>query len=348
MKEEINPQRKRNFWEPIYEPNISSFEKWKITAEELRHLKGIQKLVVDLATIQETNFTHLNDFTFEKIDFSGTLDGDQIKFTFRNCKFTKCSFRNAEFKNIKFTNCIFSYTTFALGYFKNCEFRNCRFNKIGVSGNSMVFEDCYINPEHFLKDLFLNTNAAVLREFQTNVAFQSYQQTKTKSVIARKLTESLPIKNDIEYHILSIKIARKYEILAFMKEAIYYLTHGKFSDKLTNFFNLLYSLFEMPVIMLFGWLSGWGYKIGKTLTIGILSILLFTILNKSIIFKCDTFSDSLLKTVEYWLLFGYTKYDFNLIPSNLQWIILLNSIFGMIWFAALIPIIINKLGKSNE
>jgi hypothetical protein len=348
MENVINPQRQRNFWEPIYEPNIKIFDIWKATPDEIRHLKGIKRLIVNLSIIQDSNSSHLSEFLFEKVDFIGFLDGGQMKFTFRKCNFTKCSFRNTEFTNIKFTECIFDHTTFALGYFKNCEFRNCTYKQIGVSGNSMILEDCYLDPKLFLESLFLNKDLSVLKEKNTNLQYQKFQQTKTKAVIARRLTEMQPIKNDIEFHILSIKTARKYEILSSYSESYYFVTHGKFFDRFKNLFNLIYSMLEFPVIMTFGWLSGWGYKIGKTIFIGLIFISLFSFINYGLIFKCDTYSESVLKTFEYWLLFGYTKYDFNLIPHNFQWLIFVNSFLGMIWFAALIPIIINKLGKSNE
>jgi len=348
MKNEINPQRQKNYWEPIYEPDAREYIEWQATGEDLRHTKGIKKLIVNLETIKESQFTHLSEFTFENIDFTGSLDGEQRKFTFRKCIFRKCSFRGAIFINIKFTACEFDYTTFALGYFRDCEFRNCTYNQIGVSGNSMTLENCYIDPELFLKNLYLNANSDVLDENHTSLQYQKFQQAKTKAVIARKLTEMQPIKNDIEFHILSIETARKHEVLAYFDESFYNLFYGKDKAKIKNLFNLIFSFLEYPIIMLFGWISGWGYKIGKTIFLGIFCISIFAIINNALIFQSDSISASLLKTLEYWLIFGYTKYDFTLIPKNFQWLIFLNSFLGMIWFAAIIPIIINKLGKSNE
>jgi hypothetical protein len=341
MKSEINPQRQKNYWEPIYEPEAREFKEWQPSVDELRHTKGIQKRIVNLDTIKKSQFTHLNEFTFENIDFTGILDGEQRKFTFRKCIFKKCSFREAEFINIKFTLCNFDQSTFALGYFRDCEFRDCNYHKIGVSGNSMTMDNCYLDPELFLKDLYLNSDPVILTENNTSIHFQKFQQAKTKAVIARKLTELQPIKNDIEFHIKSIETARKKEVLAFFSESFYKLFYGKDNAKIKNFFNLIFSMLEFPIIMLFGWLSGWGYKIGKTVFIGIICIVIFAFINNELIFQSESILESILKTFEYWLLFGYTKYDFSLIPKSFQWLIFLNSLLGMIWFAAIIPIIIN-------
>jgi len=348
MKNSANPQRIRNFWEPTYDPNAKEYKFWDATPENIIHSKGIQKYIVKLGIFKNAKINYLTDFTFEDVDFIDTLEGEQRKFTFKKCRFKGCSFRDAKFINVKFTECIFELSTFALGFYSNCEFRNCSYKKIGVSGNAMQFEECYINPELFLKDLYLNSKLDILKENQTTLQYQKFQQAKTKAVIARKFTEMKPIRSDIEYHILSIKTARRLEVLLNISQSYYYLLNGKKVDKVKNFFNFLFSSLEYPVLIFYGWLSGWGYKIGKVVFIGLAVILLFSIVNNFLIFQDSSFSDSILKTLEYWLLFGYTKYDFKIIPEGFQWLIFLNSVFGLIWFSAIIPIIINKLGKSNE
>ena len=160
---EINPQRNYNYWEPIFEPGIYEFSNWDPSINE--NVTGIKEVSIDIANYQE--YKNLEGFNFEKIDFSGILNGGTTKITFKKCIFDKCSFRNAVFENTKFTECIFSYTTFSLSEFKQCEFRKCTYKEIGISGNTTRFENIYIEPDIFLKNVFLYNNKRVLLEKQT-------------------------------------------------------------------------------------------------------------------------------------------------------------------------------------
>ena len=348
MKADKNPQRYKNYWEPIYNPTIKQFDIWKPDGIVLEQTTGIKEVSFNIEIFKTLQLKRLTDKSFENVDFGGELDGGQRKFTFKSCSFNYCSFRDTILTNIKFTNCKFNHTSFTFGKFVNCEFRDCLFVKIGISSNATYLDNIYVNPMTFLKDFYLITNKSVLKENNSNVLFQWYMLERTRSNIARKLAEMPSIRRNIDFHIYSIKSSRKYEILSWLKRSIYYVIKGSLLQKAKNFINLIYYSLEYPTIMFFGWLSGWGNKIGKTLLIGLISLLVLSTINNCIIFKDDSFISSVLKTSEYWLLFGYTKYDFNVIPENYQWIIFGNSVLGMIWFAAIIPIIINKLGKSDE
>jgi hypothetical protein len=348
MKADKNPQRYKNYWEPIYNPSINQFNIWNPDEKVLEQTTGIKEVSFNIEICKTLQLKRLTDKTFENIDFKGELDGGQRKFTFKNCRFNYCSFRETIFINIKFTNCKFNHTSFTFGKFVNCEFRDCSFTKIGISGNATYLENIYVNPIAFLRDFYLMKDKSVLKENNSNLLLQWFMLEKTRSNIARKLAEMQSIRRNIDFHINSIKTSRKYEILSWLKKSIYFLIKGSFFQKAQNLINLIYYALEYPTMMFFGWLSGWGNKIGKTLMIGLISLIILSKVNNYLIFQDDTFISSVLKTSEYWLLFGYTKYDFDKIPENIQWIIFGNSLLGMIWFAALIPIIINKLGKNDE
>ena len=102
------------------------------------------------------------------------------------------------------------------------------------------------------------------------------------------------------------------------------------------------------MINIFGWLTGWGHKIGKTVFIGIIGITLFSFIYKYWFFENDTYIQNLLKSCEYWFLVGYTKYTFNDLNICKQFIIFCNSFLGLLWYASLIPIIFNKMSKNDK
>lgn len=348
MKADKNPQRYKNYWEPVYNPSIKQFDIWSPDSTVLQQTTGIKEVSFNIEICKDLQLNHLTDKTFEFIDFNGELDGGQRKFTFKDCNFNYCSFRETKLTNIKFTNCEFDHSTFTFGSFSNCEFRDCAFKKLGISSNATYLDNVYVNAVSFLKDLYLMSNKEILKENNSNILLQWYMLGRTKSNIARKLAKMPSIRRNIDFHILSIKTSRKNEIISWLKRSIYLIIKGSITQKVKNLINLIYYLLEYPTIMFFGWLSGWGNKIGKTISLGFLTLLVLSYINNYLIFTEDYFITSLLKTSEYWLLFGYTKYDFSSIQHSHQWILFSNSVLGMIWFAALIPIIINKLGKNDE
>jgi hypothetical protein len=258
------------------------------------------------------------------------------------------SFRDTCLKGVKFNGCIFKYTSFSLAQFIDCEFRNCSYEKISLSGNTTVFENTYIDSKAFLKDVYLNRDKDVLKKNKTTLHYQSYRARKTKSEIARKIMHMRPVINDLDMLISSVKIARRLEIESAISESFYFIIHGSERKKVISFFNFVFSAIEYPVVNIFGWLTGWGYKIGKTVLFGILSMLLFSVIYDNFIYVKADFVDNLLKSFEYGLLFGYTKYPMDKVPMYIQWIHFLNSFFGMIWFSALIPVVLNKMSNDDN
>lgn len=343
---QINPQRSTNFWEPIYDPNEKEYKLCAIPPEDFDHIPAIDRYVINWEYLSTKTF--LEDKTFTRIDFIGNIDGDKLTKTFRNCQFVLCSFRSSEIKNIKFSNCNFDRTTFSLARFINCEFRNCQFHNIGISGNATQLENIYIDPEELLKNLYLCKDKDLLKERKTNIQFQKMMQMKTKSVIARKILTMKPVKADIDMLIRAIRSSRKYETKSKLAESLYNLKTQNFIQKWKHLLNFVYYILELPVLCFFGWLSGWGQKAGKTVLFGICGIFLFALFYAFIGYPKSTNSDSLMKSIEYTLLFGYTKYPFVNNNRLTNTVVLINAIFGMLWYASLIPIIINKLGKDDE
>ena len=106
---------------------------------------------------------------------------------------------------------------------------------------------------------------------------------KQNTVIARKLTKMAPVKADFEMNIKSIKTARYYEIESRLRESLYYILKGNKLAKIKNFIQLIYCIIEYLITFLFGWLSGWGQKVGKASIIGIIALFSFTIIYYNIL-----------------------------------------------------------------
>ncbi len=341
-----NPQRTNNYWEVIYDPKINALDDFKPKDNELVILKYWRNLIIDINDFRQKPY-HFNSKVFECIDFIGSLDGEST-ITFEGCTFEKVSFRNSVFNKVKFRRCFFVETSFSLSHFVDCEFRDCDFKRISVSGNTTILENTYIDSRAFLFDVYLNKNKDVLRVNNSSLPWQRYNYYKTKSVLARKIMKLRPVVNDLELLILSIKVARCLEIKSSIYKSFYFMQKEGCFKKNLWFFNFVFSVIEYLVVNVFGWLTGWGYKIGKTVFFGLFLSFLFSLLYDQFFYINADYFENLLRALEYGFLFGYTKYPFKDISNDVQWVHFLNSFFGMMWFSALIPVILNKMSNDDK
>jgi hypothetical protein len=338
-----NPQRTKNYWEPVFGSYSGPLE---VCDADFDTVTGVQKVRVSLERYGTR--TIFEGLRFSDVDFSGEFDGGARKATFKDCFFERCSFRGSEIKNTKFTNCKFLCTSFSLASFSDCEFRDCLYEKIGFSGNTTRFQNVYIDAGKFLKAAYLQRNTSVLRENKTNLLHQSYRLEKTKSVLARKLLSMRPVKDDVDMYTRGIKTARWYEITSKIKESVHFVVLGPVKNKLQRIINLICYSVELVVVLFFGWLSGWGQKIGKAVFFGVVTIVAYGFLYSQFLTNEVSSGEAFLRSFEYMLLFGYTKYPLKDLDAKTQWIVFSNSALGMVWFAALIPSIINKMGPQDD
>jgi hypothetical protein len=344
-----NWQRSKNYWEPIFKPEEDNkYEYWQVKEAKFNTTKWKKNIWIDISEFKEIDKKlkyRLNDFTFENVDFEGTIDK---KIKFENCTFISCSFRHTEWKNIKFYKCKFNQVSLSMSKFIYCEFRDCDFKKIGISGNETKFIDIYIRPKTFISAAYTNLDEYILKENSTDPLHQKYRLAYTKSKIARMLLRMKPIRADIDVYAEAKKTAR-------MSESIYYIYRNYYNSVTNSFFNkfipllkLALSIVELIITYLFGKASGWGLKIGRTAVVGFLFISLFSLYYH--LFGIDTngYFYCFLRSLEYWFFIGYTKYPFKDLIFRDQIIIFFNSFLGMMWFGTLIPVILEKLGKSDE
>lgn len=341
-------RRKTNYWEPIYDPVQQDLTKQKISEEDFDNKTGWKNSIISLTSFLSAKNKYQN-YTFETIDFIDELIPEKTKtITFNNCVFKNVSFIGTIFENIKFQKCKFEKTTFSLSTFNNCEFRDCEYKDVGISGNTTIFNDCYIDSQKLLKNVFLNRDKELLKEKKTTLLYQNFRHVKTKSIIARKIMTMSPVRNDLSMLIRTISIARNYETKASILEEYYNLVIKSVFSKIPHLFSFIFFILEFMVINLFGWLTGWGHKIGKTAFIGISCIIIFSFIYKYYVFENELYIQQLLKSFEYWFLIGYTKYKFDDLSIPQQLVIFCNSFLGLLWYASLIPIIFNKMSKDDK
>ena len=347
MSNKTNIQRDKNFWEPIYAPeNDNSFRKWTVNDDELNTTSGKKNVWIDIADFIKLKKNIIENFTFTDIDFEGIVFKERLKFL--KCKFISCSFRNSEWDSVKFTDCEFTRTSFSISKFTNCEFRKCKYKEIGISGNETKFDNVYIEPKKFINAAYTNTDEKVLFELKINPLYQIYRLENTKTAVARMLLQMKPIRNDIDTYATAKKIARTSEIFYYIKKNLYEIKINRFFCKINPLLKLMTNYIEFLFTYSIGWLSGWGLKVGRTLSIGFIVTLFFGAYYYFFTFKDNELIDCYLRSLEYWFLVGYTKYDFENVSIINQYIIFMNSLLGMFWFGTLLPVILEKLGKSDE
>jgi hypothetical protein len=348
--EKINPQRSRNYWEPIYgHLNTKKMAEYNgILCDQ----KNISNCHLCIGMIDRINRHKVKEVQFKNIDFSGRrpIDKEIYKFYFDNCTFELCSFRGTIFDKISFRDCKFIKSAFAFSTFNNCEFRKCEFQSIGISGNTTIFTDTYIESYELLKAVYLNRNKQILKSNHTSLLRQKSQLEKTKMIIARKLTTMAPVRYDLEILPRSIKLARLQEIKFDIFDSIYKIVNEKkVLKKLSGVMKFVTSSVSYLTVLILGSMGGWGQELGRALLIGVVVVLAFSCIYSNIIFQGSlSFTQALIRTFEYLFLFGYTKYSFTDVSAVGKLVIFSNSVFGMFWFAVMFPIIINKMRPDDD
>ena len=347
MSQFTNPQRSSNFWEIIYSPNENnSYEKWEITDCDINTTIGKKNTWVDIGEFEKITTKHIKRFNFDHVDFKGEFKSSYM--TFNECEFKSCSFYRSSWKNVKFRNCFFQETSFSISRFENCEFRDCKFKDISISGNEMKFINTYIEPHRFITAAKTNLDRKVLKQEDVKAEYQIFKLEKTKSTAARMLLKMKPIKNDIDTFMHAKRITRKSESFFLIKKNYHDVLFGSIMAKVFGLIRMALYFIEYLFIFAIGWLNGWGLKAGKSIVLGFLCTIVFSLYYYLHLFKHESFAICYLRELEYWFLFGYTMHDVSEISLIGKTVIFLNSLLGLFWFATILPVLIEKMGKENE
>lgn len=335
-------RRQKNWWEPIFDPDIEPITEkgsW-----DFKH-NGNPRLQV----FEDSGKTEIaNNITFEKVDFSGEFKN---RIIFVDCKFHFCDFGLSTFLRAKFTNCEFKNTTFAMCTLEDCELRDCTFENISFSGNETILDRTLItNPSQFIKGA--RAYLGGIPEGKSK-AYQRLKMYETKSTISRRLLSALSDEGSEQSFYDGLKTSTISDNKARMAIAAIDIINTLRSPRdrfprsilkiIWSLFKITASLFDLLILWTFGLLNAWGKSLSRPIIFGGVGVFIFSVVYDGALGIPTT--SSIIKSLEIWLLFGYTKYA---AVSNLfstEKIQLANAAAGLVWYAVTIPTIVNKLTR---
>jgi hypothetical protein len=334
--------RQNNFWEPTFKPESSPLSiifDWK----DLEHTNGPKECICRLSSIKDIK--RINKKFFTGSDFVDNFDFDTT-FTFSECIFEDCHFGWSNWRNVKFQKCTFNSCAFGLTKFISCQFLDCNFKNISVSSNETVFEKCYIDPQKMINNIETNLNfPAILKERGTTKEYQKYRLAISKAKIAKNLLNSLKEYGDEDMFILSRKIFSKQYNISRIKEAIHTMKTGSKMKRISSFLDLFPRVIESLITPVFGFMNRWGYSIGRITIFGIFILIFFTLIYY---YQSNRLVYSLIKSFDFTLVAGYTKYDFSTMTLYWKFLHILNLAFGILWFSLFFPTILTKTSNKFE
>lgn len=292
-------------------------------------------MLTDYFKIDNTNVKKLNSTNelFKHFQNADSLNNasyipDKLSSTKTQNKFSNKSFKNfsfakTEITGIIFIDCTFTDCLFTSVHFIDVKFDNCKFDCVNFAGSS--FHETHIDP--------ITLKKAIPESKYSNVALHLYS----------KLRENYNSQKQIEWFNISDYYFRKWRRIRNIEHLLDSETN--FRRKLSLFLNISFDFLYYLCV---------GYGI-KTYRYFIFSICL---LASGFLINLFSYNHSCLNKIEatenfkffsqmfYYTLTTYTNLGSSLIypqcPTGLI-IISIQSLFGMIWSAGLIAIIMRKL-----
>ena len=326
----IRQRRTKNYWEPIYNPEL--------TGEFVDHdwnfenNKGPTKCTFLAEKLPQRDVQIFGSIHFQECDFSGVFSENRL--IFKNCKFTFCDFGLSKFQNEKFSECEFHDCSFTQSDFKESEFRNCVFERIGISGNETKLEGTLItNPGKFILGAVTNTKylPANKSAFEQKLKLQ-----ETKSTVARILLANLTNEGSERTFYDAVKTSTIYECYAKIAHSLLTL---KKNCNISTFWSpsqaisLIFSTFgviggaiDFLVLYAFGLINGWGASLARPLMVGVGLVSGFGCYY-STHYEISFFLGSKI-AAELLLLFGYTNYGAAKSLMIIDQVIFFNSVSG--------------------
>ncbi len=305
-------------------------------------------------SFKSENFPSVNDMKIDEVKFNRCdFEGDfETKIIFKNCIFDLCDFGLSTFVSTKFTNCTFIRCSFSQCTLKNCEFRDCNYQRIHFSGNETEIPGTMINkPSDFVFG-----GEAFTDHLPEGVSarYQRFRFLETRSNFSRSLLANLQLEGSEDTYYDCVKTATICEDKArigkswqLFDSAMDFKTKKRYLDRslgvVSGLSGVLSAWVSLQVLRGIGWLNGWGSNISRVLLFGFL-LISFLAVAYNCFYKIG-WIDSYVKSMEIFFLFGYTNYsefgrqDF--------YMVFLNAMFGVSWFAVAIPTIVNRLTRAR-
>lgn len=348
-------RRVNNFWEPMHDPSfkekygIFKREEWEPTTN-----KGPSQTTFSEDNLLKSGSKRFDSITFSECDFTGDF-GKSDTIIFNECEFILCDFGTSTFNNVKFTMCKFQQTSFTQTRFNNCQLRSCIYDRIGISGNETQLNSTEIdNPSEFIKAAYTNT-----KQLPANVSasYQLLRLSLTRATVARVILDNLAREGSEESYYDAVKASTLAGCRAGMAQALLSTPRFDKIDREASIFSKVKipvqyargylqwgaSAVEFVVLYLFGLSNGWGNSISRLILLSVISAAFFAFCYK--ITENLDFSNSILKSIEIFYAFGYTKHS--LLNENIDMNILhiSNALLGVFWYAVFISTVISKITR---
>ena len=298
----------------------------------------------------------LDNSTFRKIIFDGcnfhNNHGEKYSelssVSFEDCDFKNSFFGTTEFYKVVFKRCTFQRCDYMNSIFRNCKFINCTFEK--CTAYNIMISTTEINPILFLDSIevpFYNF-PSITKAIKFNI---SREWIDVKLHIARQLVKSsseihhTKLIDDSIYKLKSIELLKTKDKLV---NPIFHITDINGEKK--GFWYLLFFEFQNLFNYIFGWVNQLSTRGGTSLIRLILISLFFIFLISYHLLHLNTaygkidLSISWLTNIPFsislFLGFGFSGFSF---PVEDSLILVAYALFGIIWYALLIPVLIRKI-----
>jgi len=304
------------------------------------------------------NFATLSDIIFEECNFHN-MQGKEMakinKISFENCVFKKSIMGTTEYFRVIFKKCMFERCDFMNADVKECIFEDCEFTE--CTAYHMHFIDTEINPTTFIKSIIvpkynfdsINTNEKILIErewvrVRLYLASQLFKSNNSlnnsfysdKALLELKKAELILQKDIIDYgkdESSSIAISTIQKLTA-LKTWVNYFTKlliVKLTDGGTSLFKLLYMASIITVLCSFLiCFTNISYQNDK---FKVTYIAIGDLIGEAI--------NNIPLVLSLFLGFGFSS--FNTTSSIEYWGLAAITIFGLFWYALIIPVVIRKI-----
>lgn len=348
----VRNSRTNSYWEPVF--GFGKEHPYKPHYWDLN--KG--ETVIGFTFRRPTNessgeFSHtkiIDEVTFDCCDFDRDFGDTEI--VFKKCTFRYVDFGKSIFRKAKFTNCTFYFTSFSQVTFWDCELRSCNFESIGVSGNATRIEKTLIsNPKAFIEGM--TTNISSLPPYVSE-KYQIARLLRTKATISRAILASMTYEGSNTEYYEAIKVSTEFvawEKISNGRLALIDAKTSKEPKKLRRnwlsakgFLRLAVGYCELYALRFFGLLNDWGASIFRPTLLGAFTIFSFALCYWSRS-NPDTFLNALMKSIEVFFLFGYTKHS---VTDHYSASVLFNAVLGLLWYIVAVPTVIDKTTRMRS
>lgn len=350
--------RRKNFWEPIYDPAYTAPE--KLYDWDTNTSFGVKDCVCTAEELEKKMQSEnrpkwvMREMQFKKCDFRGNFNFDQIVFT--DCSFENCDFGISSWENAKFTNCRFNRCSLTQTSFDKCQFNNCTWNDISFSGTeTRIFNTHISNPDEFINAGYTNLDKGTYpANSKVEPAYQKMRLEETKAKVARTILRNNEQNGDDTSYYKAIKSYLLQTVKNRKESKIYEINSSKsHCHKLgiTRFITNFWYSIEIFILKTSGYINGWGASIAKPFFLGMALMAIFAILYFMLASPNNSnanippFIAAIIKSFDITLLFGYTKHASTQSSICDQIVYGLNAIFGLWWYSILVPTVINRISR---